>query len=196
LEKVPSAVPAIFQLKEAEPTTDPFQAENDFYVFRLVEVETPRPLTAEEASAPIRESLRKEKALAATKALATENHGKLAKLLEQGKSWEEATAETLSEVSELPAFSRMEPAMGEEDSAEVMESAFRLGAGELSAPVEGRDSVFLVFVKERDRVDVEAFESQKGTFTSRVEARKEREVFQEWLRLRRQAANIQMLGQG
>ncbi len=196
LRNVPDGVGAIFQLSEAEPTTDPFQVENDFYVFRLVEVEAPRPLTIEEATPLIVERLRRDKAMAATKELAMESHGKMAKLLEDGKSWEEATAETLGEVTDLPAFSRMEPAMGLDDSAEIMENAFRLGAGKLSTPLEGRDSVYSIFVKNRDVVDAEGFEGQKASFTTRVEERKEREVFQEWLRLQRQAANIQILGQG
>lgn len=191
--EIPGALPGISRLTKAEPIADPLQVPNGFVVFRLAEIEVPRPLTKEEAAPKIRERLTREKALADARAKATTASETLLAAMESGTEWTAAVAAAGLQAETLAPFSRMEPSP--EADFTILEAATKTPTGELSAPVEIADAVVLVHVIARQDPDPAAFEAQKIGFTARMENSKERTAFQEWLRLRRQAAKIEMLRQ-
>src|SRR5581483_4965155 len=105
---------AAFKLSQQEPTSDPIQVADGFYILHLTGITEVRPLTLEEAKPKIVETIKKSKAkeLMSTKA---------AEVVQQlrGQPLEAAVQKTGGKVEKLPPFSIIEEEKPEQQNKEA-----------------------------------------------------------------------------
>jgi peptidyl-prolyl cis-trans isomerase D len=183
-----------FRLTKEQPHSDPVSAENGYYVMQLGEVMEPRPLTFEEAKDQLTAQLKDERAREAMNLKATEIRNKIDAELKVGKSFAEAAQAAGATAEQFPAFSPKEPKTDQPDGSVVMGRATEMTVGELSEFLPTGTGGLLVHVDKRLPLEEAEFEKEKPTLVQGLERFKREAVFQEWLKARRQAANVQGLG--
>lgn len=189
------AVQAAFKLTEAEPHSDPVSAENGYFVMELSGTEPSRPMTLEEAKGLLTEQIKNERAQEAMNLKASELRTKIDAELKVGKSLEEAAQTAGVTVEKLPGFSLGDRSQGGDapESSAIRSRAPELKEGELSELVPTPTGGILVRVDKRLPIDEAAFEKEKVAETQRFERQQDAMLFMDWLRVRRNAAEIKPL---
>jgi hypothetical protein len=193
----PAATGAAFRLTKEDPHSDVIQSENGFIVLHLEEVVEAKPLTFEEARPTLTETLTHERARETLELKAAELRGKLEASLKAGKTFTDAAAAAGQKAEKLPPFSPAEPpadpAAEGEDFGQIQQHASQLPAGQLSQFVPNEAGGLLLFVEKRLPIDEEKFAKEKDEFAKAYARSKQMLTFQEWLRVRRHAAHIEIL---
>lgn len=187
----PKIADATFKLTEKEPNSDVLDGDRGYYVLQLAEVKAQRPLTFEEAKNRLTDDLKRERAQEALTLKGTEIRNKIDADLKAGKSFADAAAAAGAKAEDFPAFSRREPQFTAPNSGEVMQTAIEMNVGQLSNFVPGSDGGVIVYVKQRPPVDEEKFKAEKAQIAEGVAEFQKNALFQQWLKLRREAANLQ-----
>jgi len=185
-----AALAAALTLSEEDPFSDAFPIGDDFVVMQLTGVEPVRPLTFEEAREEASEQLRREKAAAALADQAAEIREQLAAGLEQEMAWEEVTAGLALEPEPIPAFSRSEPFLASADSSIIMRTSLVMEEKTLSDYLPTQDGGLLIYLAERLPIAPDAFASEQPFLQSMVTTAYQRALFDEWLRVARQASGF------
>jgi hypothetical protein len=197
LGKSEKAAQAAFQLTPAEPNSDVITADNGYYVLQLSGTEEARPLTLEEAKAQLTEQLKQERAQEAMNLKASELRGKLEAELKAGKPLEEAAKTAGVTLEKIPAFSAAD--QQRQDAPEVGAAKSRtaeMKEGDLSEFVPTAGGGVVVHLDKRLPIDEAAFEKEKAGVAENLTRMKGQEIFQDWLRDRRNAAKVQTVGRG
>jgi peptidyl-prolyl cis-trans isomerase D len=193
----PAATVAAFQLTKEDPHSDVIQSENGFVVLHLEEVQEAKPLTFDEARPMLSETLRQERARESIELKATELRKTLVASLKEGKTFTDAAGAAGQKAEKLPPFSPSEPpadpAAEGEDFGQIQEQAAQLAEGQISQFVPSEAGGLLVCVEKRLPIDEEKFAKEKDEFAKAYARSKQMLTFQEWLRIRRHAAHIEIL---
>lgn len=187
----PAAAAGAFKLTPEDPNSDPVQAGDAFYVLHLESVTPSEPLTFEQAKPRVVEELQHERAgeIVATKA--AEARKKIEAELKAGKTFAEAAADAGVKAESVPPFSLAEPPKEDVPAQDViMQQTVNLGDKQLSEFTPTDAGGLLVYVEKREPIDEAQFEKDKAVQMPRYEQQKRVEVFQEWLRTRREAAKL------
>lgn len=198
---IPGFAQAAFQLTQAEPDSNvPLQEPNAFapdayYDLHLAGVVPVRPLTLDEARPKVVQALKDERAKAALSAKAEEVRTKIADALKAGKSFADAAKDAGQTAQEVPAYSAAEPARTAPDAATIAQATSDLGAQELSKFVPTDAGGLLVYVRDRTGVDQAKFAQQEGMVAMRLSRMKSGFYFSEWLRVSRDAADVEVVPQ-
>jgi len=183
-----------FSLTEEFPNSDAFDLGEQYFVVHLQELEPVRPLTLEEATPRIRDTLKREKASNQLANQASEKRTAIQEAMASGQSWEEAAKAAGLEPVEIPPFSRMEPFLDASDSRTIMQESFTMSENEISEFVSTPEGGLLIYLKERLPIDEDAFEEQKPFLESALASGGESMLFREWLRVAREASNFRRAG--
>ncbi len=183
-----------FRLTKEQPHSDPVGAENGYYAMQLSEVMESRALTFEEAREQLTAQLKDERARESMNLKATEIRNKIDAEVKAGKSFVEAAQAAGATAEQFPAFSMKEPKSDQPDASVIVGRAAEMAVNELSEFLPTGTGGLLVHVDKRQPVDETAFEQEKPMLVQGLERYKREAVFQEWLKARRQAANVQSHG--
>lgn len=189
-------VSAAFSLSQNDPNSDVLQdpGDNSFMILHLVSTTPSRALTFDEAKPQLLEALKKERAQEALTLKAADLRSKILADVKSGKTFADAAKAHGLTPQSLPPFSSAAP-LGEKppEAPMIMSTAFELKEGQLSEFVPTSEGGFLVFVAKRLPVDEAQFASDRAKMLPRYEEVRRRVVFQEWLRLRKAEARIQVI---
>src|SRR5437879_5100551 len=155
-------VQAAFQLSNDEPTSEPIQGADGFYILHLAAITPARPLTLEEAKPKIIESLkaRKERELVTIRAASVAHD--LGEALKAGDSIPKAAEKLKIKLEKLPAFvladelePKASPAPPEQnpDLPRIKSAIADLHANEVSDPLPTADGALVAVVEKRDPPD-------------------------------------------
>jgi hypothetical protein len=188
------AAQTTFALTKAEPNSDAIVSgkRDGYFVLQLAEVVESRPLTFEEAKAQLTDTLKQERSTEAMNLKASEIRQKIDAEVKAGKSMADAAQAAGVKAESFPTFSMAERKNDAPDSNEVMSTASELRDGELSQFVATATGGFILHVDKRLPVDEADFEKQKPALTKNLEQRQSAALFDEWMKQRRKAANVQM----
>jgi len=199
LKQDPQLSQSAFQLSNEEPTSEPIQVADGFYILHLAAITPARPLTLEEAKPKIMELLkaRKERELVTIRA-ANVAHD-LAETLKAGDSIPKAAEKLKIKLEKLPPFTladELEPKASPApeqipDLARIKNAIADLHANEASEPLPTADGVLIAVVEKRDPPDSAKAAANRASLDQRLLQGKREIIFAEWLRERRQAAGIQ-----
>jgi len=188
-----------FQLSNDEPTSEPLQAADGFYILHLAGITPARPLTLEEAKAKIVEALkaRKERELITTRA-ANVVHD-LGEALKAGDTLAEAAQKLNLKLEKLPPFSladELEPkassALQTIPNLPIIKNAIAdLHANEVADPIPTSDGAVVAVVEKRDPPDPSQSAANRASLDERVLRGKRAMMFSEWLQERRRIAGVQ-----
>ena len=186
---------AAFKLTEKEPNSDVIdggQGGQGYYVIQLEKINPTRPLTYEEARASLTETLKQERAQEALNLKATDVRNKIAADLKAGKAFGEAAAAQGVKPEDFPAFSLKSPGTDTPDAGEIVHVASDLAVGELSTAMPTADGSVLVYVAKRLPVDEKEYNETKPQVVDGLHRVQQLALFQEWLKLRRAAAQVKV----
>ncbi len=193
---IPGFTEAAFKLAQGDPDSDvPLQTADAFYDLHLSGVTPLRPLTLDEARPKVIAALKTERARATLAAKAEEIRGKVAEAIKAGKPFADAAKEVGQTTQEIPGFSAAEPARATPDGETVADTALELATGELSKFVTTPTGGMLVYVRSREGVEEAKFDQQKDMIAGRLARQKAGFYFSEWLRVSRDAANVEIVPQ-
>lgn len=187
---LPSLAPSIFKLTQEHPYSDALEGptRTRFYVLELVAVNSPRPLTLEEARPQLLESLRSQ---AATKLLFEEGQAALAsisELLRKGQPFENACAEVGGQTEEI--LGAVLYASSSPEHALYSKIALLLSPGQMSTLQPSPDGAFAVFLKKREATDPLELAQKTALLKARLLKKKQTLLFLEWLQTARKKADI------
>lgn len=191
LEASSEIAAAAFKLTQQEPLSDVLTTPRGYYVLQLANVTPPRPLTFEEAKADLTDSLKHERAQEALNLKAAEVHNKIEAAMKAGKTFAAAAQELGVKVEDFPAFSRREPKMDAPNAMEVMQTASEMNEGQLSAVTPSADGSLIVYVTKRLPIDEDKLKAEKAQIVEGITEFQQLALFQQWLKLRRAAAQLQ-----
>jgi parvulin-like peptidyl-prolyl isomerase len=186
---------AAFKLTEKEPNSDVIdagQGGKGYYVLQLTKINPTRPLTFEEAKANLTETLKHERAQEALNLKAGDVRSKIAADLKAGKAFAEAAAAQGVKPEDFPAFSLRDHSSDSPDASEIIQIARDMAVGELSTAMPTGDGSVLVYVQKRLPVDENDFKRFKPEVVEDLGRFQQIALFQEWLRLRRAAAQVKV----
>ncbi len=197
LANVPAVTAAAFHLTPAEPNSDVIQSENGFYVLRLENVIESRPLTFAEAQPQLTEQLRRERSQEAMSLKAAEVRNKIDAEVKMGKSFTDAAAAAGQKVEKIPAFAPADAGQTEKtdipDLGTIQSQSAQLAPGELSQFIPNEAGGVIIHLDQRLPLDEEKYQNEKAPFAASYLRGKREIAFREWLRVRKKAADIQVL---
>ncbi len=187
------AAQAAFSLTKADPNSDAIVSgkRDGYYVMQLADIAEPRPLTFDEAKTQLTDTLKQERSTEAMNLKASEIRQKLDTEIKAGKSMADAAQAAGVKADPFPTFSMAERKNDSPDGNEIMSTASELRDGELSTFVATSAGGFILHVDKRLPIDEADFAKQKATVAKNLEQRQSAALFDEWMKQRRKAANVQ-----
>jgi peptidyl-prolyl cis-trans isomerase D len=200
-EKMPEVARAAFALSKNQPNSDAVPTDRGYYVVQLEDIVPGRPLTFEEAKDRLGDELKHERAQEAMNLKAAEIRNKIAADMKAGKSFAEAAeAAAGAKPDAFPAFSAEELQMGKfadkPDGAAIMHSAQLLNAGDTSMLIPTEKGGVMIHLDKREPIDEAKFKADLPRVAESVDQTRAIVLFQEWLKLRRAAAQIKGASRG
>lgn len=184
-------VQAVFKLNQQDPNSDVLETQNGYYVLQLAGITQPRPLTFDEAKAALADTMKHERAQEALNLKATEVRNKIETELKGGKTFAAAAEANGVKAEDFPAFSPKEPKVEPANSGEIMQTASELNEGQLSTVVPTSDGSVIVYVTKRLPIDETKLKADRNQLADALGNAQRASLFQQWLRLRRAAAQLQ-----
>jgi len=191
LEGSSDVAAAAFKLNQQDPNSDVIETPRGYYVLQLAGITAPRPLAFEEAKENLTDTLKRERAQEALNLKATDVRNKIETAIKGGKSFAEAAHTEGVNPEEFPAFSQKEPKVEPANSGEIMQTAAELNESQLSTVVPTPDGSVIVYVTKRLPIDENELKTEKGRLTEALGGFQRMALFQQWMKLRRAAAQLQ-----
>jgi peptidyl-prolyl cis-trans isomerase D len=199
LKQDPQLTQSAFQLSNEEPTSEPIQGADGFYILHLAGINPARPLTLEEAKPKIIDALkaRKERELITIRA-ANAAHD-LGEALKAGDPIAKAAQKLNLKMEKLPPFSladelESKPSPAPEkipDLPLIKNAVADLHANEVTDPLPTSDGAVVAVVEKRDPPDPAQAAVNRTSLEERILQGKRAMIFSEWLKERRQVAGAQ-----
>lgn len=194
LEQVSGAVEAAFRLSKEDPHSDVIQSENAFYILHFEEVIPSRPLTFEEAQPQLVAQLKAERAQEQMRQKAAEVRAQIKAAMEGGQGFAEAAKAADVEVEKLPPFTLAELDSEDPVPPPVAQKSLELKEGQLSEFLPSPEGGMLIYLQKRYPVEVATFEERQASISQALLNARRELAFREWLRMRREAAEIRFFG--
>lgn len=186
------AATAAFKVTTTQPNSDVVTTDRGYYVLQLADITAPRPLTFEEAKNRLVDDLKRERANETLNLKAAEVRNKIDAELKAGKSFADAATAAGVKAEKFPTFSLRERQFTEPNSMEVTQAAPELKVGQISPFVPGADGGVIVHVDGRPPIDEASFAKDKADTLEGLENFERTSLFQQWLKQRREAAQLVM----
>jgi hypothetical protein len=199
LATAPQLAQYAFQLSEKEPISDAIQSPDGFYVLHLLAINAARPLTLEEAKPKIVETLKKARLRQLVSAKGAEIARLIREAINAGTPLEATLNQAGVKADRIAPFSIFEvaPPKPEEkkddapDLSMIKSSVREVKEGEATEFVYSGNGGFVAVVEKREPADPAGYAAAKTEFEKNYLQNKRAAIFDEWLRDRRQAANLQ-----
>jgi peptidyl-prolyl cis-trans isomerase D len=192
-------IQSAFQLSNDEPTSEPIQGADGFYILHLAGIIPARPLTLEEAKPKIVEALkaRKERELLTIRA-ANVAHD-LGEALKGGDMIAKAAQKLNLKLEKVPPFSLADELEQKGPSAPetipdlpmIKNAVADLHANEVADPIPTSDGAVVAVVEKRDPPDPVQAAANRASLDQRILRGKRAMMFSEWLQERRRVAGVQ-----
>jgi peptidyl-prolyl cis-trans isomerase D len=177
---------AAFKLNQQQPNSDVIETARGYYVLQLVGITPPRPLAFEEAKANLTDTLKHERAQEAMNLKASEVRNKIEAEMKAGKTFAAAAEAAGVKPENIPAFSPKEPG----NAGNIVQTVSEMNEGELSKVLPEANSSLIVYLSKRLPIDEKELDSEKAKLTDGIAFNQGIALFQEWLKLRRAAAQL------
>jgi hypothetical protein len=200
-DKTLSTDPALaheaFDLTKDNPISDVSEGTDGFYVMKLVNIDSSRPLTLIEAKDQIIVAIKDEKAQAAIQAKAKEIREKIDADVKKGISFVQA-AENAGYKPETPdPFALMDPGKNVELARFIAMNGVELDTNETSKLLQDQNSALIIHVIGKEPIDDQKYAEFKKTEYAEQNSHYQKLAIREWLRVELQkAGRPPFFGQG
>src|SRR5204863_224580 len=186
------------KISNDEPTSEPIQGADGFYILHLAGITPARPLTLEEAKPKIVEALkaRKERELLTIRA-ANVAHD-LGEALKAGDTIAKAAQKLNLKLEKLPPFSLADELERKASAAPatipdlpmIKNAVADLHANEVADPIPTSDGAVVAVVEKRDPPDPAQAGTNRASLDERILRGKRAMMVSEWLQERRRVAGV------
>ena len=201
LKQDPQLTDAAFQLSTAEPTTEPIQVADGFYILHLAGVTPAKPLTLEEAKPRIVEALKTTRERELLNARAAKAVHDLRDTLKGGDTVASAIQKLNLKMEKLPPFMLADdleaktpsppPKNEPPDLPLIKQAVADLKPKEVTEPLPTADGLIVAVVEKRDPPDPVQGVAKRASLDQRLLHGKRTLIFYEWLRERRRIAGVE-----
>lgn len=200
LKQDPQLAQAAFQLSEADPTGEPVEVADGFYILHLAGITPAKPLALEEAKPKIAEALRarQERELVSTRG--TKLVHDLREALKSGDAVAAAAQKLGLKLEKVPPFviadeldeKASPPPENTPDLPAIKQAVADLKSSEVADPIPTKDGALIAVLEKRDPPDSAQAGSNRAALADRLLRGKRNLIFYEWLRERRRVAGVQV----
>ncbi len=210
LKEKPELTQAANQLTPQDPVSDIVQTNEGFHLVRLTDHAPARLLTMEEARPQVVEAMRKNKLRAQLALKAAMGTQEVREKIKAGTPAEEALRQAGFKPERVPQFALLDPAPTPAPAAEgsptpapkpetpdldrIKQAVMELNPGEVSQFVPTENGGLVAVLEKREAVSGAESEEQRAALDARIRQGRLSIVFQEWLKERREQANVQLAG--
>ena len=193
-----AAIPTTaFKLSADYPSSDVVEGANGYYVLHLEGVTPSRQLTFEEAKAQVVATIQHDRAAQLLQTKANDIRNQVLAGLKAGKAIADAAAAAGVRADAIAPFSLSNASKVDvPDLESILENAVALGDGQLSDIITTQAGGLLVYMQGREPIDKAAAAAGEIESRDRYAVQKQEQAFLEWLRLRKEAARLQLATQG
>ena len=194
LAGTPALTTAAFRLSSQYPSSDVVEGTNGYYILHLVDTVPSKQLTLDEAKAKIIAQFKKERAAQLMQTDANDVRNRILAGLKAGKSFADAAKAAGVTADSIPAFSLMEASKVDvPDIQSIMQPAVALANGQLSDFVPTEAGGLLIYMNGRQPLDKLEATAGKENMREQFARSQEMGAFLEWMRLRKEAAHVQIV---
>ena len=194
LAKIPTLAANAFKLSAAYPSSDVLEGQNGYYVLHLAGGVPSRQLSFDEAKSKVVAQLQKDRAAQLMQTKAVDVRNRILADLKAGKSFSDAALGSGLTAESIQPFALVDISkLDVPDVQTIVQNAVALGEGQLSDFVPTESGGLMVYMKSRQA-------PTKGTALIGEEMMKDQYArqkrvgaFLEWLRLRKDAAKLQLV---
>jgi len=192
--QIPSLADATFKTSKAYPNSDIIEGENGYYVIHLQDVMPSRQLTFDEAKPLITSQLQTQGAKQILQTRANEARDRILAALKAGKSFSEAAISAGLSAESIPPFALVDSRnIDSPDLQQIVENAVTLSPGQLGDFTETQAGGLFVYMNHRTPVAKLAAVIGKAVQKTELSSEKQIEAFNEWLRLGKEAAHLEIV---
>jgi peptidyl-prolyl cis-trans isomerase D len=192
---IPSLADSAYKLSPDYPSSDVLEGENGYYVLHLQGTVPSRQLTFEESKPAIVAELRKEGAKQIMQTKANEVHDRILAALKAGKSFPDAAIASGHSAESVAPFALVDSSKVDvPDIQQIVESAVTLSPGQLSEFASTDAGGLFVYMNSRTPMEKVSASIQKIVAHEQLARLKQMEAFNEWLRIRKDLAHLQIVG--
>ena len=194
LAKIPALAPNAFRLSGEYPSSDVVEGPNGYYVLHLEATVPSRQLSFDEAKPKVIAQIQKDRAAQLMQTKANDERNRILAALKAGKSFSDAAIGAGTSAESIPPFSLIDVSkMDEPDIQSIISSAISLSSGQLSDFVATADGGLFVYMNSRQPPDKDEAIMGEAEMKEQYDRQKKMGAFLEWLRLRKEAARLQIV---
>lgn len=194
LSRITDLAPTAFKLSADYPSSDVVEGQNGYYVLHLEGTVPSRQLSFDEAKPQVIAEIQKERAGQLMQTKANDVRNQIVAALQAGKSITEAAAAAGVNVETIPPFSLGTASkLDVPDLQSVIQTAVSLGKGQLSDFQSNDTGGFMLYMNSRVPADPATAKMGEMLQRDQFAGQKRVAAFLEWLRLRREAARLQLM---
>jgi peptidyl-prolyl cis-trans isomerase D len=190
----PALTKQAFNLTNENPVSDVIEGSDGYYILKLAQIESSKPLTFEEAKDQVIAQLKSEKVAAALQAKAKEIRDKITS--DKESDFVKAAEKAGYKVETPAPF-----ALGDESADRTLRISLLmnkvdLDAGATSKLITDQKGGFIVHVLKKDPIDEQKYEEYKKAEYPPANDQYTAAVFSEWLKVEQQRAGVALSKQG
>jgi hypothetical protein len=194
LGKIPALATNVFRLSADYPSSDVLEGPNGYYVLHLEGTVPSRPLTFDEAKPAVIAQIQKDEAGQMLQTKANDVRNRIEAGLKAGKSFFDAALMAGVVAETIPPFSLAEASkLDVPDLQAIVQNSVGLGDKQISEFVQTQAGGLFVYMNAREPVDKSEMAEGEEALKSQFGRQKRIEAFVEWLRLRKEAARLQIV---
>lgn len=194
LGDIPTLGTTTFKLSKDLPSSDVLEGQNGYYVVHLEDIQPSAQLTFDQSKAKIIADIQKDRAAQLMQTKATDARNQIVAGLKAGKSFADAAKAAGFSAETIPPFALRDVSkMDVPDAQTIVQSAISLGDHQLGEFVQTESGGLMVYLNGRQAPDQLTASLAEAAMKSQYVKQKEIGAFIEWLRLRKEAARLQIV---
>jgi hypothetical protein len=194
LTKITELAANTFKLSPEYPSSDVLEGKNGYYVLHLVASVPSAQLSFDQAKGKVVAQIQKERAAQLMQTTAVDARNRIVAAVKAGKSFADAAKAAGMTAESLQPFTLTEASkMDVPDFQSIIQSAIALGSGEFSEFVPTESGGLLVYMESRKAPDKSTAALGEVLVESQYARQKQVGAFLEWMRLRKDAARLQIV---
>lgn len=172
----------------SHPVSDPIESSKGYFIFKVTQVDEPKPLDFPAVEGKIRDVLIAQKAQEALMKAANDARKQVEDAIKAGKKFEDAAKEAKLTAQMLPEFSPSNPPTDLSNGNEIASEAEKTPAGQFTKPLSTENGVILVYVVAKELRKREDGDKSKAGIEKSLSTFNQRNIFRAWFETRRNDA--------
>jgi len=175
--------------RATHPVSDAVQGKDGYYIYKVDDVQNPKPQELKDVKDKIKDTLLAQKAQENMMKEASDVRKKLEDAVKAGKKFADAAKEAGVQPQPITEFMPSLPPSDLSNGDKIAQEAQKTPAGGITKPIPAEHGVILVYVESKTLYKSDESAQRKLALGKRDDAQLEAQIFQIWFEKRRDEAN-------